>query len=191
MRSEMQRYARLDPKKPTELRTDTKPPFTTLRSIAKIDCSFKIEKLNGQTQSKRVDQIDGTPTTFQLDCDFRRSRCESEIGACKRFRCSFLLILLRELSSFHLKFSSFCEMSSVQPLNPKPFLNGLTGKPIIAKLKWGMEYKGILVSVDSYMNLQIANTEEYIDGVNTGALGEVLIRCNNVLWIAGADEMME
>ena len=32
-------------------------------------------------------------------------------------------------------------MSSV-PVNPKPFLNDLTGKPIIAKLKWGMEYKG-------------------------------------------------
>ena len=28
------------------------------------------------------------------------------------------------------------------PVNPKPFLNGLTGKPIIVKLKWGMEYKG-------------------------------------------------
>ena len=30
------------------------------------------------------------------------------------------------------------------PVNPKPFLNDLTGKPIIAKLKWGMEYKGAL-----------------------------------------------
>ena len=28
------------------------------------------------------------------------------------------------------------------PVNPKPFLNDLTGKPVIAKLKWGMEYKG-------------------------------------------------
>ena len=27
------------------------------------------------------------------------------------------------------------------PVNPKPFLNDLTGKPIIAKLKWGMEAK--------------------------------------------------
>ena len=29
------------------------------------------------------------------------------------------------------------------PVNPKPFLNDLTGKPVIAKLKWGMEYKGV------------------------------------------------
>eukprot|EP00962_Isochrysis_galbana_P021459 scaffold6334_cov137-Isochrysis_galbana.AAC.4 len=28
------------------------------------------------------------------------------------------------------------------PVNPKPFLNDLTGKPVVAKLKWGMEYKG-------------------------------------------------
>lgn len=27
---------------------------------------------------------------------------------------------------------------------------------VIVKLKWGMEYKGYLVSVDSYMNLQVS-----------------------------------
>ena len=74
------------------------------------------------------------------------------------------------------------------PLNPKPFLNGLTGKPVQVKLKWGMEYKGILVSVDTYMNMQLANTEEYIDGALTGNLGEALIRCNNVLYIRGIEE---
>uniref|UniRef100_A0AC35UF99 Sm protein F n=1 Tax=Rhabditophanes sp. KR3021 TaxID=114890 RepID=A0AC35UF99_9BILA len=73
---------------------------------------------------------------------------------------------------------------SSQLINPKPFLNSLTGKPIVARLKWGMEYRGILVSVDSYMNLQIAETEEFIDGACTGKLGEVLIRCNNILWIS-------
>lgn len=41
------------------------------------------------------------------------------------------------------------------PVNPKPFLNDLTGKQVAVKLKWGMEYKGYLVSVDSYMNLQV------------------------------------
>ena len=40
------------------------------------------------------------------------------------------------------------------PVNPKPFLTELTGKQVIAKLKWGMEYKGYLVSTDAYMNLQ-------------------------------------
>uniref|UniRef100_A0A8C0J8E0 Small nuclear ribonucleoprotein polypeptide F n=1 Tax=Chelonoidis abingdonii TaxID=106734 RepID=A0A8C0J8E0_CHEAB len=46
----------------------------------------------------------------------------------------------------------------ILPLNPKPFLNGLTGKPVMVKLKWGMEYKGYLVSVDGYMNMQFFTT---------------------------------
>lgn len=44
------------------------------------------------------------------------------------------------------------------PINPKPFLNQLTGQAVIVKLKWGHEYKGILVSVDGYMNLQVRIT---------------------------------
>lgn len=48
---------------------------------------------------------------------------------------------------------------------------------VIIRLKWGQtEYKGRLVSVDSYMNIQLSNTEEYIDRKHTGTLGEVLIR---------------
>lgn len=38
------------------------------------------------------------------------------------------------------------------------------------------------------ISVQLANCEEYIDGQCTGALGEVLIRCNNVLYIRGAPE---
>ena len=59
----------------------------------------------------------------------------------------------------------------------------LIGQPVAVKLKWGMEYRGILLSTDSYMNLQIANTQEWIQGELAGNLGEVLIRCNNVLYI--------
>lgn len=39
-------------------------------------------------------------------------------------------------------FSSSCFLQTI-PVNPKPFLNNLTGKPVIVKLKWGMEYKGM------------------------------------------------
>lgn len=42
-----------------------------------------------------------------------------------------------------------------QPINPKPFLQDLTGKQVWARLKWGLEYKGYLVSTDGYMNLQV------------------------------------
>lgn len=41
-------------------------------------------------------------------------------------------------------------------MNPKPFLNELTGKVVYVKLKWGLEYKGYLVSTDSYMNVQVS-----------------------------------
>ena len=91
------------------------------------------------------------------------------------------------------KVSSGCVCAQTVPVNPKPFLNDLTGKPVVVKLKWGMEYKGrrclalsglilvtcapgrphllmsscphvgyfhagYLVSVDAYMNLQLAST---------------------------------
>ncbi|CAI5441750.1 unnamed protein product [Caenorhabditis angaria] len=85
------------------------------------------------------------------------------------------------------EFLKYNIMSAVQPVNPKPFLNSLTGKFVVCKLKWGMEYRGVLVAVDSYMNLQLAHADEYIDGNNTGNLGEILIRCNNVLYIGGVD----
>jgi small nuclear ribonucleoprotein F len=76
-------------------------------------------------------------------------------------------------------------MAGQMPMNPKPFLNSLTGKAVMVKLKWGHEYKGFLVSSDGYVNLQLANTEEFIVGVCTGnlGLGEVLVWCNNVLYI--------
>lgn len=47
---------------------------------------------------------------------------------------------------------------------------------------------GYLVSVDAYMNLQLANCEEWIDDKLAGNLGEVLIRCNNVLYLRQAPE---
>jgi small nuclear ribonucleoprotein F len=63
------------------------------------------------------------------------------------------------------------------PINPRPMLQDLINKPIFVRLKWGeVEYKGTLVSVDSYMNLQLSGTEEYVGDKLTGSLGQVLIR---------------
>lgn len=48
---------------------------------------------------------------------------------------------------------------------------------VVVRLKWGQtEYKGRLVSIDSYMNIQLTGAEEYIDQKMTSALGQVLIR---------------
>lgn len=38
------------------------------------------------------------------------------------------------------------------------------------------------------MNLQLASSEEWIGGKLAGNLGEVLIRCNNVLYIRAVPE---
>ena len=51
-----------------------------------------------------------------------------------------------------------------------------------------MEYEGKLTSSDAYMNLQLQKTEEFVDGQLAGYLGEVLIRCNNVLYIKAAEK---
>ncbi|KAF3005653.1 hypothetical protein E8E13_003751 [Curvularia kusanoi] len=78
-------------------------------------------------------------------------------------------------------------MAAVAPFNPRPLLQSLVDKDIVVRLKWGeTEYKGRLVSVDLYMNIQLSNTEEFVNGVSSGTLGQVLIRCNNVLWIGEA-----
>ena len=49
----------------------------------------------------------------------------------------------------------------------------------------------VVTSVDSYMNLQLASTEEWIDGQFSGNLGEVLIRCNNGLYLRGVPDEAE
>ncbi|KAI5956402.1 hypothetical protein KGF54_000877 [Candida jiufengensis] len=79
-------------------------------------------------------------------------------------------------------------MSSFQPLNPKPFIKSLIGKQVIVRLKWNKtEYKGILMSTDNYLNLQLDNTYEIIyekdDNKREELIGSIFIRCNNVLFI--------
>ncbi|KAJ5587157.1 uncharacterized protein N7459_002922 [Penicillium hispanicum] len=51
------------------------------------------------------------------------------------------------------------------------------GTELVIRLKWGQtEYKGTLESIDSYMNVLLRDTVEFIDGKETGSLGLVLIR---------------
>ncbi len=39
------------------------------------------------------------------------------------------------------------------------------------------------MSADSYMNFQLGGAEEWVDGALAGRLGDLLIRCNNVLYV--------
>ncbi|KAJ7117410.1 hypothetical protein C8R43DRAFT_1137700 [Mycena crocata] len=69
-------------------------------------------------------------------------------------------------------------MANVNPVNPKPFMQELTGKPVFVRLKWGLE-RALRRQRASYvyaLTLQLANTEEFQDGQSNGTLGEVFIR---------------
>ena len=62
------------------------------------------------------------------------------------------------LFSLHSLLFRIALTMSFEPVNPKPFLADLVGKNVIVKLKWGMEYRALLVAVDSYMNLQVRSS---------------------------------
>lgn len=72
-----------------------------------------------------------------------------------------------------------CPSSLPHPLHPA-FLTyhaRSVDDEVRVRLKWGQtEYTGRLVSVDSYMNLQLSGAEEWVGGKSTGGLGQVLIR---------------
>ena len=51
-------------------------------------------------------------------------------------------------------------------------------------LKNGIEYRGTMVHCDSYMNIILNGASEYYDGQLLAHYGKVLVRGNNVLYIA-------
>jgi len=82
----------------------------------------------------------------------RKKKVSHFLQACfqeKMVHCSCCTTLLLPL------FAKYSLSQATVPVNPKPFLNELIGELVIVKLKWGMEYKGALMSVDAYMNLQV------------------------------------
>lgn len=66
-------------------------------------------------------------------------------------------------------------------ISPKLFLQDLVGHNVIVRLKWGNEYRGTLQSYDAYFNVKLANAFEYVNMKEAGKLGDVLIRCNNIM----------
>lgn len=70
---------------------------------------------------------------------------------------------------------------------PAEFMQQLVGKRVIVKLKWGPQHIATLVSTDSFMNLLLRDCEEHCPGEDADeapvVMEEVLLRCNNVLYI--------
>lgn len=52
------------------------------------------------------------------------------------------------------------------------------------KLNSGVDYRGVLASLDGFMNIVMEQTEEYLDGQLQNMYGECFIRGNNVLYIS-------
>jgi len=66
---------------------------------------------------------------------------------------------------------------------PLTVLQKNTKKDVIVTLKSGVEYRGKMENVDSYMNLIMTDAEELDQGKIVGKFGRVIVRGNNVLFI--------
>ena len=80
-------------------------------------------------------------------------------------------------------------MSQTTAKRPLTTLQKNTNKRVIVRLKNDVEYKGKIVSVDSYMNLIMTDAEELRDGKTVEKFGRVILRGNNVLFIKLENEL--
>jgi len=75
---------------------------------------------------------------------------------------------------------------AVMEPSKKP-LNVLTKRMntyVIITLKNGVEYKGTMIRCDGYMNILLDGASEHIDDKILANYGNVLVRGNNILYIA-------
>jgi U6 snRNA-associated Sm-like protein LSm6 len=47
---------------------------------------------------------------------------------------------------------------------PEEFLKKIIGKPVIVKLNSGLEYRGVMASLDGYLNVAMEQSEEWQNG---------------------------
>ncbi|ODV85515.1 hypothetical protein CANARDRAFT_198691 [[Candida] arabinofermentans NRRL YB-2248] len=64
------------------------------------------------------------------------------------------------------------------------FLSEITNSQVIVKLTNGLEYVGILSSIDGYMNVVLENSKEIVNSTEIRTYSEVFLRGNNVLYIS-------
>eukprot|EP00842_Homolaphlyctis_polyrhiza_P003462 jgi/Hompol1/4116/HPOL_003488-RA len=76
------------------------------------------------------------------------------------------------------------------PKSPQEFLAHIVGQPVTVKLNSGVDYRGILSSLDGFMNIALEQAKEYsANGVETNDYGDVFIRGNNVLYISAQKQV--
>ena len=62
---------------------------------------------------------------------------------------------------------------------PEEYLKKIVGKPVVVKLNSGLEYKGVLSSLDGYLNVAMEQAEEWQNGKKIKSYGDCFIRGNN------------
>jgi U6 snRNA-associated Sm-like protein LSm6 len=62
---------------------------------------------------------------------------------------------------------------------PSDFLGAVIGHKIQVKLNSGVEYRGLLIGLDGFMNIAMEQTEEFVDGKLKNRFGDTFIRGNN------------
>ncbi|CDS42504.1 U6 snRNA associated protein [Echinococcus multilocularis] len=77
-----------------------------------------------------------------------------------------------------------CSMQMSQKQTPRDFLKLIIGRPVVVKLNSGADYRGVLISLDGYMNVVLEQTEEYVEGQLKNKYGDTFIRGNNVFYIS-------
>lgn len=70
----------------------------------------------------------------------------------------------------------------VRVVNPRPFISQCVGKEVCVRLKWNIEYSGTLVSSDEHFNFELRDAQERV-GDAVHPVGDVVVRCNNVLFL--------
>jgi len=66
---------------------------------------------------------------------------------------------------------------------PLAALQRAINKRIVVRLKSDIEYKGRMCNIDPYMNVILADAEEYNKNTLLANYGKVVIRGNNVLFV--------
>ncbi len=67
---------------------------------------------------------------------------------------------------------------------PLTVLGDSRGKHVIASLRGGREYRGVLDGYDPHMNLVLRDAEEYIHGEKKRDVPLVIVRGDNVIFVS-------
>ena len=98
----------------------------------------------------------------------------------------FVCDTLKPPNLYHRVLTIFLPKMSQKPAD---FLQSVIGKSVLVKLNSGIEYRGfinlrgIMSSLDGYMNIAMQSTVEYAQGKQTNEYGDCFIRGNNGILI--------